>query len=99
MSRIINGNNSVSSSLMARAKQSTLENYAKAATLGEPKAAHNCYKFLERIQERLRQEVSAENEKREKLFLDIAFLYLIQLAIGFDAHIYSRRHVFLTFRE
>lgn len=74
MSRIINGNSSVSSSLMARAKQSTLENYAKAASLGEPKAAHNCYKFLERIQERLPQEMSSENENREKLFFYIAVI-------------------------
>lgn len=74
MSRIINGNNSVSSSLMARAKQSTLENYAKAASLGEPKAAHNCYKFLKRIQERLPQEMSSENENREKLFFYIAVI-------------------------
>jgi len=76
ISQVINGDESSMSDVVMRSKQSSLENWSSSAAAGEPGAARSAANLLDRMKERLDNEINSTDErsKREKGFFYIAVI-------------------------
>jgi hypothetical protein len=76
ISQVINGDELSMRDVVMRSKQSSLENWSSSAAAGEPGAARSAASLLDRMKERLDNEIDSTDErsKREKGFFYIAVI-------------------------